>query len=315
MQRRSVLAWFVVIATLLLLPQVFTSSFHRHLLVVAAINLILVVSLDILVGYAGLIALSHVAFFGIGAYTSAILMMTYRTGFFTAFVSAGVLSAVVGLAFAYVSRRLRGAYFAVTTFVFGIIAHVLFNNLIGLTRGPMGIPAIPPAVLWLPGVGRSVLSKAVDYYYFAISVALLVMAVREWIARSRMGRSLVAIRENENLAEAVGINTDRYKVLGFGISTSFAGIGGSLHAHYISFIGPESFTFVQSVDVFLKNILGGAATFSGPLIGTAIVTVVQEWARNLSPALAQIAFGLVLILTIAFLPLGIVGEWRRHFRR
>lgn len=315
MARRSWVAWAVIVGLMLVLPLFFTTNFHRHLLVVAAINLVLVISLDIVVGYAGLIALSQIAFAGIGAYTSAILTTVHRTQFVWAFLAAGVLASLTGLAFAHVSRRLRGAYFAVTTFVFGIIAHVLFNNLMGLTRGPMGITAIPAPEIWLPGAGRVTFWDTRSYYYLTVVVVVIVMIVREWIARSRMGRSLMAIRENEDLAESVGINSDRYKVLGFGISSFFAGIGGSLHAHYLSFIGPESFTFNQSVEVFLQNVLGGAATFTGPFLGTAIVTVVKEWARNLSPALAEIAFGLVLILTIAFLPTGIVGEWRRLTRR
>ncbi|RKX98900.1 MAG: hypothetical protein DRP55_07925 [Spirochaetes bacterium] len=184
----------------------------------------------------------------------------------------------------------------------GIILTILFNNLLSITRGPMGLPGIPPVA-----IGHYQIINRVPYYYLTLFFILLVMIFKYKLINSRLGRALIAIREGEALAESIGINTHKYKIFAFTISAAIAGIAGALYAHFLSYIGPSSFTFEQSMELFTMNLIGGAGTMAGPIIGTALLTVFAEVARNFSPALARIAFGLFLVLAIIFTPKGIMG--------
>jgi len=296
------------------LPFLFTDISQRNLLVVIGINAILVTSLDLLVGYAGLMSLGHAGFWGIGAYTSALLVMNYSLPFPLALAAAAALAAACGVFIGYPSLRLRSHYFVLVTFISGIIVTLLLGSLVGLTRGPMGLPGIPFATLGLPGLFShtfNTFQSKLGYYYLVLICLLVVLYLKERVGGSRMGRALVAIREDEELASAIGIDTHRYKVLAFGASTAMAGLAGSLYAHYTVFLSPDSFTFVTSFDLFVMNLVGGAGTFAGPLLGPVLVTVLRDLLeRQISPVFAEITFGVCLIVTIAFLPTGVVGAWR-----
>lgn len=311
--RRWLPALIVVLAAVLL-PLLIKNIAHQNLLVLIGINVILVASLDLLIGQTGLISLGHAGFWGVGAYTSALLVMRQEAPFPLAVVAAGAAAAACGLFIGYPSLRLRGHYFVLVTFIFGIILTLLFTSLVGLTRGPMGLPGIPFARLEVPGVFShtfNTFQSKVGYYYVVLVFAAVALWVRARIGRSRMGRALVAIREDEDLAPTVGIHVHRYKVLVFVVSTALAGIAGSLHAHYTTFLSPEAFTFVASFDLFVMNLVGGAGTLAGPVVGPILLTVLRDVLRNLSPVLAEIVFGVFLIATIAFVPGGLVGGWRR----
>ncbi len=296
-------------------PHVLSGIAAQHLLVMVAINVILVVSLDLLVGGAGLISLGHAAFMGVGAYTSALLVKggaSYPAGLGAAIGAAALAGLVVGVP----ALRLRGHYFSVVTFIVGIIATILMTNLVDLTRGPMGLPGIPFVTLKLFGwehTFRSVVFKT-GYYYLALGFALLALLLRWRLGRSRFGRSLAAIKGDENLAESVGIPTYRVKLTAFVLAAGVAGLAGSLYAHYTAFISPDTFTFIHSFDLFVMNLVGGAGTFLGPVVGPAFLTLLGNALRGFSPALAQVIYGALLILVIVALPDGIVGGARRLLR-
>ncbi len=305
--------WWAVAAAGAALPWLFPSIAHRNLLVLVGINAILVTSLDLLIGYAGLLSLGHAGFWGIGAYTSAALVADYGAPFPLALLAAGALAAACGLFIGYPSLRLRSHYFVLVTFITGIVITLLLTSLVGLTRGAMGLPGIPFATLSLPRVFTytfNTFRSKVGYYYLVLACLLGALALKEWVGRSRMGRALVALREDEDLAAAVGIDTHRYKLLAFGMSTAMAGIAGSLYAHYTTFLSPDGFTFVTSFDLFVMDMVGGAGTAAGPLIGPALLTTLRDLLRSISPVLAEIVFGVFLIVTIAFFPAGLVGAWR-----
>jgi len=300
------------------LPLLFTTPSHRYLLVLIGINVILVTGLDLLIGYTGLISLGHGGFWGIGAYTSALLVKQAGVPFLWGLLAAGGVAALCGAFIGYPSLRLRGHYFVVITFITAIVVNLLFTNLVGLTRGPMGIPAIPFATVAIPGLFSyrfNPFRSTISYYYLVLFFVFLVMAVKTWIVHSRFGRALVAIREDEDLAQSVGVHTHRYKIIVFSIATGFAGIAGSLYAHYMTVISPDAFTFVTSFNLFVMNLVGGAGTLLGPIVGPVALTLVQEVARVFSPVGAEIAFGVFLIVTIIFLPQGIVGGLRAFWAR
>jgi branched-chain amino acid transport system permease protein len=284
------------------LPLVFESSLIRHFLILIAINIILVISLDLVVGHLGLSALGHAGFMGIGAYTSALAVIDLNLPFVVGLVGAMLVSALFGVVVGYPSLRLRGHYFVIVTFIAGIVFNLFFTNLVGITRGPMGLPGIPA-----PSIAGLTFADKLSYYYLVLFFVFLAVLLKARLQDSRMGRAMAAIREEEDLAKAVGIRTHRYKVGAFALSTAGAGLAGCLYAHYLQFIGPVSFDFRHSFDLFVMNLVGGKGTLAGPIIGPALLTVIDEVSQFFRPEFARISFGVCLILIILYMPQGIVG--------
>lgn len=288
-----------------LLPLFFDSTLVRHFLVLIGINVIVVLSLDLVVGVLGLSALGHAAFMGIGAYTSALTTMGLGVPFLVGMAGGTAAAAVFGLLIGYPSLRLKGHFFVIVTFIAGIVINLFFTNLVSITNGPMGLPGIPA-----PQIAGIVFKDKLSYYYLVLFFVLLAVFVKWRVKHSRMGRALAAIREEEDLAMAVGIRAHRYKVGAFVLSTAGAGLAGSLYAHYLRFIGPASFDFLHSFDFFVMNLLGGRATIIGPIIGPTLLTLIDEASQFFRPEVARIAFGISLILIILYLPKGIAGLLR-----
>ena len=316
---RVVFNWLWILlgaAAAIAAPHVFDSLTARHLLVLVAINVILVASLDLLIGGAGLLSLGHAAFMGVGAYASA-LVVKAGWAFPLGLVTAVVVAAIAGLVVGVPALRLKGHYFSVVTFIVGIIITILMTNLVDLTRGPMGLTGIPFATIDLFGWShtfRTIIAK-VGYYYLTLIFVALVLLIRWRLGRSRFGRALAAIKGDENLAEAVGIATYRTKVTAFVIAAAGAGLAGALYAHYAVFLSPDSFTFVNSFDLFVMNLLGGAGTVLGPIVGPTFLVVISSALRNLSPALSHVVYGVILIAVIVVLPTGIVGGAKKLLAR
>lgn len=292
------------------LPPFIESSLIRHFLVLIGINVILVMSLDLVVGLLGLSALGHAGFMGIGAYTSALLVMGQGMPFLGGLACGTLAATLFGVLIGYPSLRLGGHYFVVVTFITGIVLNLFFTNLVGITKGPMGVPSIPA-----PRIAGFVFSDKLAYYYLVLAFIVPVGLLKWRIHRSRMGRALVAIREEEDLARAVGIRSHRYKVLAFALSTAGAGMAGALYAHYLRFIGPASFDFQHSFDLFVMNLLGGKATLLGPVIGPTLLTAIDQASQMFRPEPARIVFGVCLILIIIYMPEGIMGLVRSLSRR
>lgn len=305
--------WGGLAATAAALPILFPGIAQRNLLVLAGINALVVLGLDLLVGLTGVLSLGHAAFWGIGAYTSALLVMNAQAPFPLAVLASAATAGACGLFIGYPSLRLRSHYVVLVTFITGIVVTLLLTSLVGLTRGPMGLPAIPFATVTLPGIGTytfNTFRSKVEYYYLVAGCVLGVLYLRERLRASRAGARLIAIREDEGLAEAVGISTHAHKVLVFALSAAIAGAAGSLYAHYTTFLSPDAFTFVASFDFFVMNVVGGAGTLVGPLAGPALITVLRESLRSVSPVLAEMVFGALLILAVAFFPQGLAGAWQ-----
>lgn len=292
----------------LAVPPFIDSPLIRHFLVLVGINIILVLSLDLVVGMLGLSALGHAGFMGIGAYTSALLVLGQGAPFLAGLASGTATAALFGVLIGYPSLRLGGHFFVVVTFITGIVLNLFFTNLVSITNGPMGLPGIPA-----PSIAGFSFNDKLSYYYLVLAFITLALLVKWRIHRSRMGRALAAIREEEDLAKAVGIRSHRYKVAAFALSTAGAGMAGALYAHYLRFIGPASFDFLHSFDLFVMNLVGGKATLLGPIIGPTLLMAVDEASRVFRPELARIAFGISLIFIILYMPQGIVGLIRSRW--
>lgn len=295
--------WLALAAAIAIaLPHVSSSPLLSHFLVLIGINVVIVLSLDLVVGHLGLSALGHAGFVGIGGYTSALLVKHGGAPFLVGLASGTAVAALFGLVIGWPSLRLRGHYFVIVTFITGIVLNLFFTNLVAITNGPMGLPGIPS-----PRIGALQVNDKISYYYLVLVFIALALFIKWRIQSSRMGRALAAIREDEDLAKAVGIRTHWYKVGAFVLSAAGAGLAGSLYAHYLRYIGPASFDFPHSFDLFMMNLLGGRATLSGPIVGPTLLTAIDEASQFFRPELARIMFGVALILIILYMPNGIVG--------
>lgn len=281
-----------------------------HILVVAGIYVILAASLDLLAGHTGLLSIAHAAFYGLGAYTSALLTVKagapFLVGLAVGMVVAGVLSLLVSLP----SLRLTDDYFVIATFAFQVIAFSVFNNWNQLTGGPVGIPGIPlPSVL---GLG---INSHAGFLVLTLACGIVAYAVVWRLSSGPFGRVLHAIREDELFAKALGKNTLRMKVTASAVSAALAALAGSLYAHYISYIDPTSFTVMESILIISMVIIGGAGSLWGPLIGAVVLVSLPEMLRfvglpsSVAANLRQIIYGGLLVVMMLVRPRGLVGRY------
>lgn len=281
-----------------------------HILILIAIYSILVVSLDLIAGYTGLLSIAHAAFYGIGAYATALLSLHFQTNFLLNMVFGALGAALLGVVVAFPSLRIHDDYFVISTFGFQMIVYSVFNNWIDLTRGPLGIPGIPVA---------SVFGFAIDNHWkfliLATVFAALTYGLVKKLVESPYGRVLKAIREDEVFAQSLGKNVNSYKIQVFVIGGALASVAGNLYAHYVTFIDPSSFTVLESILVISMVIIGGAGNLKGPVVGAAVLVVLPEALRfvglpsSVAANLRQIFYGSLLVLMMLYRPKGLMGEF------
>ncbi len=281
-----------------------------HILVMISIYAILAASLNLVTGYSGLLSLCHAAFYGIGAYVTTLLMMRAGFGFLPAMALGAALTALISLAIAIPSLRLRGDYFVLATLGFQVIIFGVLYNWVSLTQGPYGIPGIPiPVILGIPvdTVFRYALLSG------ALAVACLVM-IRA-VARSPFGRLLRAVRDDEIAAAALGKNVPRIKITVFALGAAFAAVPGALFAGYMRFIDPTSFTLAEAIFILSIVVIGGAGSLAGPVLGAAFMVLLPEALRFLqmpdavAANMRQIIYGLLLVVLMRFRPQGFLGKY------
>jgi branched-chain amino acid transport system permease protein len=306
---RALLA--VAAVALLTAPAWLVSPYHLHVLIMAGIFTILALSLNLLLGYTGQLSLGHAAFFGIGAYTSALLTLKLEWSFWLALPSAAAAAGAAGWAIGRLALKLRGAYFVLVTISFAGVISLVSINWMELTNGPLGLPGVPP-----PELGPWTLRTKQTYYYLVLAAAAVAYLVCHRVVHSRIGRALVALRENEPLAESVGIDATRYLVLAAVISAALAGVAGSLYAHYTRFVSPEVFLFTYTVTMVIMVVAGGQGTLVGPVIGALLFTALPEALREaMAWQWQMLAYGVLLVALVFFLPRGIVPSIERMRRR
>ena len=299
-----VAAWAGLAVVLLGWPLVVVRDFYVHVANLILIYVIGAVSLNLLMR-AGLLSFAHAAFMAIGAYTSTLLMMRLNVPFLPALVASGIVPGLVALGIGPILLRLTGVYFVLVTFSLGEIVRLLIVNWISFTGGSNGIYGVPEASITLPGLTLPIASK-VGSYYLALGVTALVVALTARLCLSETGRALETISEDALLAESVGVNTVRVKVLAFVVGAVLVGLAGSLYAHYIRYISPGDFTWRVSLDLIVINVVGGTRSIAGPVISSVLIVTLPELLRR-AVEYQWILYSLVLILVLAFLPEGIVG--------
>ncbi len=288
------------------IPYFISSSYVMHIIIYSGIYIIFALSYDIVVGYLGMLSLAHPAFYGVGAYTSVLLVMRLKIPFILALAVAGLLALIVALIVGYPALRLSYHSFAIVTLAFTLIMRIVWINWESLTNGPMGIPGVPRPTLDIPFLAKIPIETLTGYYYFILILVILTCLFIYLTINSRVGRALLSIRENEVLAETLGVNAFKYRMIAFAIGAFFAGIAGSFTAHYITFVGPEFTDFYYITMLLIMVILGGSGTIHGVVLGAIVFTFVPEYLR-ITPEFRDVIYGFVLLLTIVFMPGGIGG--------
>jgi branched-chain amino acid transport system permease protein len=282
-----------------------------HILVMVSIYSILALSLNLLVGYTGLLSLSHAAFYGVGAYTWTLLVMKAGWGFAPALISAIAMAVLLSFVISIPSLRLKGDYFVIASMGFQIIAFYILYNWVGLTRGPYGIPGVPRPVVF----GWEV-NSIIEYFFFSAIVAVLCGFILHLVSESPYGRVLKAIREDEVVALALGKNVTRFKISAFAIAAGFAAVPGVLFAGYMRYIDPTSFTLLEAIFILSIVVVGGAGNIIGPVIGAVFMVVLPEALRfmeipdGIAANMRQMIYGAILILLMRYRPQGFRGEYR-----
>ena len=278
--------------------------------------------LNVVVGLAGLLDLGYVAFFGVGAYTGALLggaalsTVDVQLPFLAVVVIGAAVAAGVGVIIGAPTLRLRGDYLAIVTLGFGEIFRITVNNWTGLTRGPNGVAGIPDLVVGPFDFGERhelfgiSLAGFTNYYFLEIVLVLGAILVFTRMDQSRIGRAWVAIREDETAAEAMGINTTRLKLLAFALGAAMAGVAGTVNSHVTSQVSPDSYTFIESILLVAAVVLGGMGTVPGALLGSTLLFVIPEKLRAFQQS-RLLLFGIALILIMRFRPQGLIPSRRR----
>jgi branched-chain amino acid transport system permease protein len=290
----------MVAAVLAGLPALIGDPYWLHVYIMTCLNIILATSLRVLWNV-GLLSCGHAAFMGIGAYTSALLAKEIGLSPWLGMLAGGGLSVVVSLALGYPALRLTGIYFVLVTFAFNEVFFLIATRWREFTGGPSGLLGIPRPEMVPAG--------KLAYAYFASVLLWLSLIVLFRFEKSRVGRIWLAIRDTELRSRCVGIQTTHYKLFAFGVSSFFAGVAGAVYAHYIGFISPTDFTIWQSIYAQIYMIVGGVAAFTGPILGSVVLTVLSEFIRAAGP-LQSVVYGTMLAVVMLFSPGGLVSLGR-----
>lgn len=302
MLSRRILWPFFAILIFLVAP-IFFSAHHLTVLTELLIFGMFAMSLDIILGYTGMVSFGHAAFFGVGAYISAFILLHTNLPLPIAILSGALGSAVIAFPIGYLCTRVTGVYFAILTLAFAQMIYTIAFKWYSVTGGSDGIAGIPRSYLWFRVID---LNPAVAFYYFVFAFTIVCIFVCMHIIESPFGRTLHAIRENERKVESLGINTKGIKLMSFVIAAFFGGVSGSLFSPFAGFTSPELLFWLYSGTCLIMVILGGVGTLLGPIVGAMLFITLEEMLSSYTENYL-IYIGVIFILMVFFIPDGIVG--------
>ena len=298
---------FIIFVLVGVLPLVVNHDYYQHLMILVLMWVVIGSSWNLLAGYTGQVSFGHAAFFGIGAYAAGILHTKLDLSPWWGMLLGGPSAVLLGIFIGYLCFRLRGPYFALGTLATGEILRLVANNWVDFTEGMVGILII-----------QSFGSKF-PYFYLAFGIAVCCLGTISLVMHSKLGYYFVSIREDQDAAESLGINTTLYKNISLAISAFFTGTAGAFYLNYMGFIDPSVVFSLHNISIqaILVGILGGVATLWGPAVGALVMVGIQELFRTAFFGLAPkwvsqghaLAFGLLVVLTILYLSNGLVGDW------
>jgi branched-chain amino acid transport system permease protein len=317
---------WLVLAFFAAVPLWLRDQYFLNTLIMAGIFILAAMSLNLLLGYAGQLSLGHVAFFGIGAYASALTAVGFTVTIFGVEITHDPWPPVIGVLFGIVAAglcgyligklafRVRGAYFVIVTISFAEVARLVALNWVELTNGPLALSNIPPLTIGFDWTGSVTLWSKVGNYYLVLAFAALAYVILSRLVNSTYGRAMIALRENETLALSVGIDVTKYLVIAAVVSGAMAGAAGSLYAHYILIIDPMIFMFLNTVTMVIMVITGGKGTLAGPVVGGLVFGIAPVILRAyVGPEVQWILYGALMIAIVYILPEGIVPAIERWF--
>lgn len=289
-------------------PFLYDNRYFLHIGVMMGIMATLALSVNLLLRI-GQLSIAHASFMGLGAYSSALLTMRLNVPFTVAFFGSGALVALFALLLGPIVLRIKGVYFVLLTFAFGQVINLVFQAWIGLFGGNNGLYGIPKASLF------GVRMLDIRFYYLAgLALTGVAYATVRALFRSDAGAILDSLDENETLARSLGADALRWRIAVFVLSSFFAGLSGSLYAHYLGFISPDAFSFWTVVNVLVINVIGGIATPLGPVLGALLLVPLPELLRD-ARQYQVLSYGVLLIVFLLFMPDGLIGLRRRSARR
>ncbi|HYG91360.1 MAG TPA: branched-chain amino acid ABC transporter permease [Azospirillum sp.] len=300
LRTRALLAVLLLLAVLF--PLAAPNSYYIYVMSLAYIMGLSAVGLNLILGYTGQLNLAHAGFMAVGAYTVGILTVDHGVPFWIAFALSGVVAGALGFLAGIVSLRLKTHYFVIFTLCVGFILYLVIEKFEWLTHGTVGVIGIPAP----PSIGPISFETPVAQYYLVLVFLCAALWVMHRIVRSLLGRAFVAIRNSEDLAEALGVNLMRTKVLAFVLSTVYAGLAGGLYAGFVRFLGPSIALESHTFELVTFILVGGIGTLFGPVLGALVLTWVTQSLQFLQD-FRMIVFGPMLILLVMYFPQGLIG--------
>ncbi|MCB6366760.1 branched-chain amino acid ABC transporter permease [Intestinibacillus massiliensis] len=292
----------VLIVLLIAFPFAISSSYILRIMTICFMYVMIALSLNLLTGFLGLMTLGHAAFWGIGAYTAALIATRAGLGMGACMVAAAIVAGVFSLLLGGAALKLKGYFLTIVTLGFCEIIRLVEMNWTGLTRGPLGIPGIPS-----PNFFGIDLSSNTQIYFVMLVLVILSALVIYSIVHSRIGTAIMAIREDDLAAQAMGVNVFKYKIMVFIISSMIVGVAGAFYAHYINYIDPTSFTTAASTDMLVMAIFGGLGSIPGTILGASILTIIPETIRALG-MYRNLFYGILIVVLMMVKPDGILGN-------
>ena len=304
----------LAVTAALAFPLLGFKNYYLHIAVLSLLHILLALGLNLIAGYAGQLSLAHAAFFGIGAYTTALLTLTQHWSFWLAAPVGAVVAGLAAVAIGLPTLRLKGPYFVISSMGFGEIVRLIFLNWQSVTRGPNGLPGIPAPDPINLGFVRLTFESRTENYYLILCVLFVVLVLYYNLVNSRVGRALRAIRNDYIAAQVMGINIAFYRILAFAGGAALAGLTGALYAGYIRFISPDTFTSGESINILIMMVIGGMGTIVGPIIGALSITYLLETMRVFAEY-RLVIYGLLMFVVILYMPRGVAGMlgslWQR----
>lgn len=294
------IAFALLLAALAFMP--FTiQDYYLYMLNLIAVNTLVAIGLNILVGYTGQISMGHAGFFAIGAYTEALLILKCGVPMAVALPAAGLVAGLFGFLLGLPALRLSGPYLAIATLGFGMAVTQIIGHW-DVFGGRMGLVVPKPAFL------QAVLSSDQRLYIIIMPITVCLTLVAAGLMKSAVGRSFIAVRDNEIAAETMGINLMRAKTLSFAVSAFYTGIAGGLMAHLLGFINPDIFNLILSIQFLAMVVVGGLGSILGSVLGAILMTILPQLLSGF-PNIPMIVYGAIMVLIIIFEPMGLRGRW------
>ena len=301
MNKKQLIAYILPAVLVLTLPLYLNNLYYLHIINLAGIYTLITIGLNILGGYTGQTSMGQAGFFAIGTYVTALSMMTLKLPFFAAMILGIIAAGICGLIISIPAMKLDGPYLVLATVGFGEIVRLVLLNWTPVTRGAAGLTGIPYPELF----GLRIVSEQ-QFFYLILAFVVLGVYIATRIAKSKVGRTFRAIRDDAVAADAMGVNVNRYKIAAFILSAMYAGLAGALMGSFAGVTSPDNFTFDDSVSFLCMSVIGGNTTVIGAIIGAFILTLSSEALRFFQGG-RLVVYGLILVLTVIYMPNGLVG--------